>query len=132
MQLTTTGEIRQTLYAQIQAHGGKRRPHGWEIPVPTGHLILDCSVRGRVTTWFAMDRILAQRLPHDGEAAAWLKSRIHPYVYRWCQRTRSGSSLPSGGTYSSCRVLTAEAPDALALWLPQEIQWQQYQEGQTG
>ncbi|MDV7245507.1 MULTISPECIES: hypothetical protein [Rhodococcus] len=84
-------------------------------------LTVEVHLVGSVTTFIVMNRDEAMPTP-DG-AAEWLTANVHPFMEPWLQHTRRGSPVPSGGWTDAMFVLTSDAVDLLALWIPKEFGW---------
>lgn len=91
---------------------------------PTGYLQVEVSVTSTRTTRLGIERWHCSDAP--ARADDWLKANIWPAVYRYARRPpRRGTLLPTGGSFTTAAVLTAEALDVVKMWVPQEITWQE-------
>ncbi|MGO4130875.1 hypothetical protein AB4028_00315 [Janibacter sp. RAF20_2_2] len=122
-------EVREQIDKLMTEYGARRITHGsrrtYVVPI-TGrsHLKVETHVRGSVTTDLAMERWNCLDAPSE-IADPWLEANVWPSTRRWIERTKAWSAfLPTGGSYSGSRVLTAEAVEVLAAWLPKEVEWQ--------
>lgn len=121
--------VRDRIDHLMAEHGARSLGHGTRRAyiIATEHrqaLQIETHVRGSLTTDVAMERWKCLDAPED-VANPWLEANVWPATKRWMKRTRARSAfLPTGGSYSSGRVLTSEAVDVLAAWVPMELEWQ--------
>lgn len=129
MSTTTVPETRKAIRVYLlhdldgqATHLG--RDHWQLLPVgqDRGPIRLELEL-GRAYTMVSIDRWHGRNLPDD--QAPWLDAHVTPFVERALARHRGWSLIPTPGSFSSGRVLTAELLDLLRVWLPFELDWQQ-------